>query len=1229
MSGRTFNQVSLVALLAIGCAALAPTVAEAGDASSKRPAPNTESLALERSQVNAACAPAAVNALPFAISVDGQPLDAKRGITTADSQRCVDVALQKADVQIRYDGLNSEPRLNVVAAPDAALRGDAVVFKTHSNYALRIFSGEIRIFAKGTTTRQAPLVVIPVERGQATWAIPTDVRQHMRTAREARSLKDTAKAGAAPQGTLAATGTNHDPLKDEVTYVLRVYDNTGRFDETAPKILDIAEVKGGVTQTNDLMSVYNGNALSVRNIPITGGAILVSGRNVPDGHSVTVMGIPVHVDSKGDFAIRQIVSPGPHDVEVVISNKKGVASVFSRSAVIPDRDFFYVALADLTVGRSSGGSNLSLLNPEKADEYQDKVYVNGRVAFYLKGKVQGDTLITAAADTREQPIRSIFSNFDSKDPRYLLRNLDPNRYYPVYGDDSTLQDDAPTRGKFYIRVERGDSSVVWGNFKTTVTGTEFIRYERGLYGARAQAKTAGATGFGERRGQVEVFAAEPGTLGARDVFRGTGGSLYYVRRQNITQGSERVTVEVRDRDSGLVLKTRTLVPSQDYEFNYLQGRVVLRSPLASTASNDFIVQSGGLGGNEQYLVVHYEYAPDLQASKDKVVGGRASYWVNDNVQVGVTGYDQTAPGENLSLAGADVTLRHSPGTYVKIEGARSNGPGSGESVSIDGGFSFDTRATSGRSAYAKRVEAAADLAEIFKGSEGRLSAFWKDKERDYSGPGELAINRASREMGARSVVRLSDRWSSKTKIDRKDDEFRNYTAAEQNVTYSFNDYWKGTIGARIDGNDVKGVSASPTLNQDGRRTDIAIRADYNSLRDWTTYAYGQVTAERTGSRDANNRIGVGGTVRINERFTALGEVSGGSGGLGAKIGTEYKIDENRSSYLNYALDPDRTDIISRGGAGILTSGARERFADNVSVFGEEKLRHGGGYSGLTHAFGLDFVPWVNWKAGLAFETGKLSSPVSGDVQRNAVSASIGYAYAGLAYTGKYEYRHDKLDTVLAGSSERDVYLMHNTLGLKINPDWRFIGKANGSYSTSTLGDFYRGDYLEAVTGFAYRPTQNDKLNALFKYTFFYDLPTQGQANAATGLGDYAQLSNVLSVDGAYDVNPWVTVGAKYALRVGQLKDNKLGGPWFDSHAQLLIGRIDLHIVNNWDVMAELRTLDVSTAGDRKSGALIGVYRHLGDNFKVGVGYNFTEFSDDLTNLSSNNRGVFVNAVGKF
>ena len=98
----------------------------------------------------------------------------------------------------------------------------------------------------------------------------------------------------------------------------------------------------------------------------------------------------------------------------------------------------------------------------------------------------------------------------------FLRNLDPNKHYPVYGDDSTLVDDAPTRGKFYVRIERGDSSVLWGNFKTSINGTEFLRYDRGLYGARARILSDDATKFGERRGAMESmfwFPARPWVQG--------------------------------------------------------------------------------------------------------------------------------------------------------------------------------------------------------------------------------------------------------------------------------------------------------------------------------------------------------------------------------------------------------------------------------------------------------------------------------------------------------------------------------------------------------------------------------------------------------------------------------------------------------------------------------------------------------------------------------------------
>jgi hypothetical protein len=58
-------------------------------------------------------------------------------------------------------------------------------------------------------------------------------------------------------------------------------------------------------------------------------------------------------------------------------------------------------------------------------------------------------------------------------------------------------------------------------------------------------------------------------------------------------------------------------------------------------------------------------------------------------------------------------------------------------------------------------------------------------------------------------------------------------------------------------------------------------------------------------------------------------------------------------------------------------------------------------------------------------------------------------------------------------------------------------------------------------------------------------------------------------------------------------------------------------------------LDLPDAGDSRSGALVGIYRHLGSHIKMGVGYNFSDFSDDLTQLDYTHQGMFLNLVGKY
>ena len=1133
---------------------------------------------------------------PFRISIDGVPQDGP-GVIDADIQRCTDVALERGELQLRYDPLQQKPVLNTHAWPNAVARGTPVEFVAYANYAAFIQRAEIRLFRADASTQGAPLAILPVGLGERVAWIPSE-----------RDMKS-------------------------VRYLLRVYDRAGRFDETRARTLDIVEQARPTEDLEDprreRLAGYGENSLVFSNIPVSGGVVTVNGTGIRPGESVRFLGAAVPVDAAGAFAARQILPAGSHVVEVAVLNDRDEAvRSYARNIYIADADWFYLGIADLTLGRNTTTGPAKLVTAEATDHFDNQVFVDGRLAFYLKGKIKGESLLrdwelTASADTREQPLRDLFSNFSAKDPRYLLRRLDPDKYYPVYGDDSTTVDDAPTQGKFFVRLEKGESQVLWGSFHTSFTGTEFTNFSRGLYGARARFASEATTGHGEKRSRMEVFAADPGTMQSREEFRGTGGSLYYLRHIDITPGSERAWIEVRDKDSGLVLNTRQLVAVQDYEVNALQGRIILREPLASTSGAGTLVQAGSLGGHPVHLVVTYEYAPGVFASEDLAMGGRGTVWVNDHVKIGASAFRQD--GQRQRLHGLDATLRFKPGTFLKLEGARSDGAGGGAWSSPDGGFSFNAvpGGPSGK-ADARRVEAGLDFAE-FSEARGKATFYWQDRDAGFSGPGRITAE-AVEQAGGSVSWQVSSETEVLAKLDRKEAASQDSQSAEVNLRQRFSPNWTAGLGLRHDDLDTRVANASSILSQSGGRADLVARLEYlpdeKEKADWSAYGYVQGTLERDAGRDANDRVGVGGEKRINDRFKLGGELSEGAGGLGARISGDWRVDDRTSFYSSYTLTPDRTDDGYRGRAGLFTAGGKSRFSDAVGVHVEERYQHGEGPAGLTHAFGLDLSPNDRWTYGLKLEAGDLSDPLSGDLRRQALGFTAGYRRDATRYAGALEYRHEK------GTTTRNTWLLKNTLGYQVNPDWRFLGRFNLSISDSGAGAMQDGKYAELVAGYAWRPVNNDRWNTLFKYTGFYNLPSPGQVGISGAMLDYAQRSHVLSVDTIHDLRPWVSVGGKLGYRRGELKDTKVGGTWQDSTAFLGILRADWHWVHEWDVLTELRYLDANDAGDSKSGALVAVYRHLGKNFKLGGGYNFTDFSDDLTDLSYRSHGWFINLIGK-
>ena len=116
---------------------------------------------------------------------------------------------------------------------------------------------------------------------------------------------------------------------------------------------------------------------------------------------------------------------------------------------------------------------------------------------------------------------------------------------------------------------------------------------------------------------------------------------------------------------------------------------------------------------------------------------------------------------------------------------------------------------------------------------------------------------------------------------------------------------------------------------------------------------------------------------------------------------------------------------------------------------------------------------------------------------------------------------------------------------------------------------------------------------------------------------------------SYDLTDDWTLGARYAYRLSQVSLDREDPDYFDNDAHLGIVRLDWRFLENWEAMAEGRVLALPDLDERRAGALTAVYRYFGDHLKAGVGYNFTDFSEDLTDLSYDHHGVFFNIVGTF
>lgn len=304
-------------------------------------------------------------------------------------------------------------------------------------------------------------------------------------------------------------------------------------------------------------------------------------------------------------------------------------------------DWMVVGYAAGTTGFNTLSRNAEALNAEGGETS----FTDGQTAFYAKGRVLGRWLLTLAYDSGKK-----------SDDASLLSAIDPDQYYSLYGDASSVGYDAPSSKKLYLRLETDQFYAMFGDFDTGFGDTQLARFSRTMTGVKME--SAGRTLT------FSAFAAETAQRNVRDEIAGIGLSgPYQLSNQTIIANTEQIRIETRDRyRSEKVLSVRALSRHIDYEINYAAASITFREPILSKDA-DF---------NPIYIVADYETRG--VAETELTAGGRVTATLlGDTVKVGATIISRREDGALEQLGAVDAVVRINETSTLRVEAGSSTG----------------------------------------------------------------------------------------------------------------------------------------------------------------------------------------------------------------------------------------------------------------------------------------------------------------------------------------------------------------------------------------------------------------------------------------------------------------------------------------------------------------------------------------------------------------------------
>ena len=824
-----------------------------------------------------------------------------------------------------------------------------------------------------------------------------------------------------------------------------------------------------------------------------------------------------------------------------------------------------------------------------------------RAALYLKGKVSGQYLLTLAYDSEKNTRKKLF------------QDIDPNTFYPVYGDSSYRGTDAQSNGKLYVRLDKGLSYLLWGDYTTADTNParQLSQYSRSLPGFRAHYEEGDIT--------ANAFVARQSLTQIVDEFpaRGVSGP-YGVSKSNGISGSEKVEILVRSRgQTSIILKATPLTRSLDYEFEPFNGQLLFRAPVPSV--DDQL--------NPVSIRVTYEV--DQGGKQFTIVGGDVRLKISESLLVGVSVARDNNPDIPTTVIGANLQLRLSKNTEMIAELARAK--------SVVGATSnnFGVNNSTNFVGLGGEVSGNAARVEIRHGDtdfQGRAYVLRTDDNFNNSSAGVVG---GRSEFGVSGAYRVTEKITLNAEATRSEDRIKAGTSDAISVGADLKLSDRLTVGAGVRhvkqssttlvssiGSNCLGVGTSATSSQ-GYNVGYGISDVGNQQIDPATgrpvtcttvsVPNGPVTELDTSS--IYGRV----SWKATDTVTLTGEVQrelGANATTLVRAGADWQVAEKTRVYGRYELARQYTGSY---GLGVGTTGSNfalgidTQYMQDGSLYSEYRLRDGSAGKEVQAAVGLR----NGWRLADGLRLNTNVERLTGSTG-SANAAGVGVDYTASEFwkgSGRLEWRQDASYT---------NYLLTVGVARKLDRDWTLLAR---DYLTLTSP---RGNVsnVGAVTGtrrqnqfqlgFAFRPVDNNQFDALG----LYERKSQTDPTALI-----KSTTDIISFRGNYHPSRAWLVSGRYAFK--KVDELLLGTIQDNYHAQLFGGRVTYDVTNRWTVGGIFTVLQ-GKGGARQYAYGLELGYVVMDNLYATVGYNWRGFRDDeLADGNYTNRGWVLGMRYKF